>query len=162
MSWTAGHGFDTSIGLTLGCEEPLFLRLDRDTGAYLALGSREEVGIGLTQAHVVALHEQSGAVLTELLALDNAEAKVVKARAISEKAISIAKHARQQADRAEAAGATEKAQAARTAANRAADAATRVQIAVESALEAMAYAENTLEEAGEAASAALRASITSA
>lgn len=155
MNWSPGGGVDATVGLNVGNQEPVSLRVNRDGGAYLVIG--DSVEIILAPAHVAALREQSGAVLADLVALEEAEGKAVEAQAIGEQAVRSADYARQQANRAMAAGATQQAQTARTAAGKAADAAALVESAVQATFAAIETAEEAMEDAGEAAAAAARA-----
>jgi hypothetical protein len=155
MSWNRGHGVDASIGLRVGHDEKMALRLNMDGGAYLCIGSAVE--ILLTQDHVVSLREQSGVVEADLLALESAEDAVSDVRAVGTRATNTVEYARQQAEVAMAAGATREARDALEASDKAAEAAALVERTVTAALAAIDTADIAIDAAGEAAAAAARA-----
>jgi hypothetical protein len=156
MSWNPGYGVDASIGLHVGHDEKLALRLNKDGGAYLSIGNVVE--ILLTQDHVESLSEQTGVVLADLLAQDDAEGAVGEVRVVSDRAASTAEYARQQAEAAMAAGATQEARDALAASDKAAEASALVERTVRTALAAIDAADIAIDAAGEAAADAARAS----
>jgi hypothetical protein len=157
MNRTPDYGVDATISVCVGDKEPLSLRLVSGAVPYLIMGPDENVSILLSRSQVAAVHEQAGVVLTELLALEQHESKVASVQLVGLRAGRMADHARRQANKAEAAGATQQAEDARTAADTAEHAAAAVHVAVKAAYAVLDKAEEALETAGAAAAAAAQA-----
>lgn len=158
MDRTPGYGIDATVGLYVGSKEPISLSLNKEGGVYLVIG--ENIEVMLQQAHVVSLHEQSTAVLADIHMLGEAEKQANKAESTGRKTSETAEYAREQADKALAAGAWQQGRQAQQAADKAAHAAALVQMSVQATLSAIETAEEATEEAGEAAAAVARAIAT--
>ncbi|MGX7824133.1 hypothetical protein ACTG9Q_03485 [Actinokineospora sp. 24-640] len=156
--WSPERGVDVIVGVHVGHEEQVSLRLSREGGAYLTVG---DVEIALAAGHVAALCEQGAAVLADIRALDDADSRLAEFGSAGEQAGTVVEYARSQADAAWALGLKREAQAVRAAADQAAHAVAVVTSTVRSARDAVEAAEHAVETAGQAAATA-RAAVTEA
>ncbi|WP_447002749.1 hypothetical protein ACRAKI_23910 [Saccharothrix isguenensis] len=130
-------------------EVSITLRGSLETTAFLTIGDSIEIVLGET--HVRALRSQAEAALGDMAMVDAAENVLNDAYHAGAQARTAAALARQHAEAAERAGATEQADLANRAARRAAEAAERAQAATHAAYAAMTVADDAAEEARAAA-----------